>query len=221
MEAAFLARQDSDEITIQQLTTDNARLRGLVDAADRDLKAGDLSTKRKYTAEIGKLYAEHEVRRARCCSHLKHADVHSVCGRADGAAARRAEVADGAAPPVVGLWGCKSVRRHQRRTCCVQADRANWEREREELLDQIDRFRISAEGLEVAVMRERKEKEVMRVQWRCMSSSLPKCVVTVLARCSPCFPTAIPPPATLPVSCERKLESVRPQSGRCQVGGDD
>ncbi len=50
--------------------------------------------------------------------------------------------------------------------CCAplcvapQADRAAWEQEREQLLDQIHRFRISAEGLEVAVVRERKEKEV-------------------------------------------------------------
>jgi hypothetical protein len=39
-------------------------------------------------------------------------------------------------------------------------DRLAWEQEREQLLDQIHRFRISAEGLEVAVVRERKEKEV-------------------------------------------------------------
>ncbi len=43
---------------------------------------------------------------------------------------------------------------------CSQMDRRAWEQEREQLLDQIHRFRISAEGLEVAVVRERKEKEV-------------------------------------------------------------
>ena len=44
--------------------------------------------------------------------------------------------------------------------CWAQVEKAAWEQEREQLLDQIHRFRISAEGLEVAVVRERKEKEV-------------------------------------------------------------
>ena len=46
---------------------------------------------------------------------------------------------------------------------CSQGDRAAWEAEREELTDQVHRFRVNAEGLEAAVVRERKEKEVRAV----------------------------------------------------------
>lgn len=42
-----------------------------------------------------------------------------------------------------------------------KAAEAAWERERQELTDQVERFRVVAEGLESAVMRERAEKDAV------------------------------------------------------------